>query len=49
MQSYFWIDQCDNPINKVLTMLAYTHVMFQVCDAGTAVACTVDLDARCIY
>ncbi|WIA42296.1 hypothetical protein OEZ86_008310 [Tetradesmus obliquus] len=27
--SYFWIDQCDSPINKLLTMLAYTHVMYQ--------------------
>jgi ABC-type molybdate transport system ATPase subunit len=28
--SYFVVDQCDNPINKVLTMLAFTHLMYQV-------------------
>jgi hypothetical protein len=30
LQSYFWIDQCDSPINKVLTLLAYAHVCYQV-------------------
>ncbi|KRX07610.1 hypothetical protein PPERSA_11159 [Pseudocohnilembus persalinus] len=26
---YFWIDQCDHPVNKVLTFAGYVHICFQ--------------------